>query len=65
MKGHGVLIRLGMVLFILLSFFPFFYTLLSSLKPAAQLFEFNPPFLAPELHLGKLPSHLPGPGFSG
>ena len=43
-EAPGYFIRLGMVLFILLSFFPFFYTLLSSLKPAAQLFEFNPPF---------------------
>ena len=43
MKRPSILIWLGTVLFLLLSFFPFFYTLLSSFKPAAQLFQFNPP----------------------
>jgi multiple sugar transport system permease protein len=32
------------VLFILLSSFPFFWTLLSSYKPGSQLFQINPPF---------------------
>jgi multiple sugar transport system permease protein len=43
MKRSSVFIWLGTIFFLLLSFFPFFYTLLSSFKPAAQLFEFNPP----------------------
>jgi multiple sugar transport system permease protein len=44
MKRSGVSVHLATVLFILLSFFPFFWTLLSSLKPASQLFQINPPF---------------------
>ena len=44
MKRPSLTIWFATGVFLLLSFFPFFYTLLSSLKPAAQLFEFNPPF---------------------
>jgi multiple sugar transport system permease protein len=44
MKRPRGLVSVITVLFILLAFFPFFWTLLSSFKPAAQLFQINPPF---------------------
>ena len=44
MKRPSVLASGAIVLFILLAFFPFFWTLLSSFKPAAQLFQIDPPF---------------------
>jgi multiple sugar transport system permease protein len=37
-------VYLATILFILLSFSPFFWTLLSSCKPGSQLFQINPPF---------------------
>lgn len=44
MKRPPILVSAATVLFILLAFFPFFWTLLSSFKPAAQLFQIDPPF---------------------
>jgi multiple sugar transport system permease protein len=44
MRRSGVLVYIVTVLFILLSFFPFFWTLLSSFKPSSQLFRINPAF---------------------
>jgi multiple sugar transport system permease protein len=43
MKRSPVLVYLATILFIVLSFFPFFWTFLSSCKPASQLFRINPP----------------------
>lgn len=43
MKRSGVLIYGATVIFIILSFFPFVWTLLSSFKPGSQLFQINPP----------------------
>ncbi len=45
MKRSPVLLSAITVLFILLAFFPFFWTLLSSFKPASQLFQINPPLM--------------------
>jgi multiple sugar transport system permease protein len=44
MRRSGVLVYIATVAFILLAFFPFFWTLLSSFKPASQLFRINPAF---------------------
>ena len=44
MKRVRLTVYLAAILFILVSFFPFFWTLLSSLKPGSQLFQINPPF---------------------
>jgi multiple sugar transport system permease protein len=44
MKRSPFLVYLATVLFIVLSFFPFFWTFLSSCKPGSQLFQINPPF---------------------
>jgi multiple sugar transport system permease protein len=44
MRRTGVPVYLATVVFILLSFFPFSWTLLSSCKPASQLFQINPAF---------------------
>jgi multiple sugar transport system permease protein len=44
MKRSSILVYLATILFIVVSFFPFFWTLLSSCKPASQLFRINPPF---------------------
>jgi multiple sugar transport system permease protein len=44
MRRSRLPVYLATVLFILASFFPFFWTLLSSLKPGSQLFRINPPF---------------------
>jgi multiple sugar transport system permease protein len=43
MKRTGLWVVAASGLFILLAFFPFVWTLLSSFKPAAQLFQINPP----------------------
>lgn len=43
MKRPSLMIYFGTFLFIILAFFPFFWTLLSSFKPAYQLFQINPP----------------------
>jgi multiple sugar transport system permease protein len=43
MKRSQILVSATTGLFILLAFFPFFWTLLSSFKPASQLFQINPP----------------------
>jgi multiple sugar transport system permease protein len=42
MKRSGLPVYIATVFFILLSFFPFFWTLLSSFKPPSQLFRINP-----------------------
>lgn len=44
MSRSRVPVYIMTVLFILLSSFPFFWTLLSSYKPGSQLFQINPPF---------------------
>jgi multiple sugar transport system permease protein len=44
MRRPGVPLSLISVLFILLSFFPFLWTLLSSYKAGPQLFQLNPTF---------------------
>jgi multiple sugar transport system permease protein len=43
MRHSRVQFYVATVIFLLLSFFPFFWTLLSSYKPASQLFQINPP----------------------
>ena len=43
MKRHSVKLYAALAVFIAVNFFPFFWTVLSSLKPATQLFAINPP----------------------
>jgi len=43
MKRQNFLIYTALALFIAVNFFPFFWTLLSSLKPATQMFAYDPP----------------------
>ena len=43
MKRQPILLSAALVLFIAVNFFPFFWILLSSLKPSTQLFAYHPP----------------------